>query len=93
MWPVEAWIGIFVYFCQASLCHDSLADLLSSGHLTESVVVQSLGELLPETSQEVRRKRLCPGHFGRSFFLEADGVDGGWRRKEASGILVSRGSG
>ena len=32
-----------------------------SGHITESVVVSSLGELLPQTSPEVRTRRLLLG--------------------------------
>lgn len=44
------------------LSHTTLLHLIPhAGHITESVVVASLGELLPQTSMEVRKKRLYLG--------------------------------
>lgn len=45
-------------------CHippSTISSLNLAGHITESVVVASLGELLPQTSMEVRKKRLYLG--------------------------------
>ena len=36
------------------------------GHITENVVVAALGELMPQTSSEVRRRSLCHSNTGGS---------------------------